>query len=90
MRGVFRSAYVVVLAMLAVSQAHGQERLPGQSLFENYCERCHSRGPLSLTTPTEHFSAVMSSSGIRQHRFTLSAQDIDLLLQYLTAVREDK
>ena len=54
----------------------------GASLFKQHCSRCH-QSVTRFKTPAAQIPATLKSGNIRQHRFSLDTETIQLIAKYI-------
>lgn len=57
----------------------------GAQLFNATCARCHT-STTGIKTKIASMPAILKSGNIRQHRFTLSDSEIEIIIQYLSSI----
>jgi hypothetical protein len=52
--------------------------------FQQTCARCHHSGPDAFRTSPDKIPDLLRSGSIRQHRFSLSEEELEKLMVYFS------
>lgn len=61
--------------------------IDGETLFNARCLQCHSPGAAGLKSLPETARQILTNGSIRKHRFSLSADEVEALINYLVESR---
>lgn len=77
--------HIALLTGLLLSSACFADN--GEALFASRCISCHKAGPTAFKSTPAAAQKLLSSSSIRQHRFSLSSAEIEAIAAYIAKVK---
>ena len=78
---------IVLVSSLSFTSYATADSNSDAQLFNTTCARCHTSAA-NIKTDIAHVPAILRSGSVRQHRFTLSDSEIDIIIQYLSALKK--